>query len=159
MTDTREPRLEIDLRERDRRVWDRLRSRIVAHGPGEGSGLLDLALLAPDFAVLLARLARDPRVPFRAKLIAAAGLGYALSPIDFLPEILLGPLGLLDDVVIAAAALSRVLNHVHPDLVRSHWSGQGDALEAVQRITSWCESTLGSAAARVLGFRNVVGPG
>jgi len=28
---------------------------------------------------------------------------------------------------------------VHPDVVRMHWSGQGDALEAIQRVTQWGE--------------------
>jgi hypothetical protein len=26
--------------------------------------------------------------------------------------------------------------------VRSHWSGQGDALEVIQRLTSWFEQQL-----------------
>jgi uncharacterized membrane protein YkvA (DUF1232 family) len=90
--------------------------------------------------VLLTRLLRDPRVPRRAKLLAMVGVGYVLSPIDVLPGLLFGPIGLVDDVVIATATLSRLLNHVHPDVVRSHWSGQGDALEVIQRVTLWSES-------------------
>jgi hypothetical protein len=31
------------------------------------------------------------------------------------------------------------LNHVHPDVVRGHWSGQGDALETIQNVTGWFE--------------------
>jgi uncharacterized membrane protein YkvA (DUF1232 family) len=97
----------------------------------------------PDFTVLLARLLRDPRVPRRSKLIALFGIGYVLSPIDLLPALLLGPLGLIDDIVVATAALSRLINHVHPDVVRSAWPGQGDALDAIQRAASWCERFLG----------------
>ena len=66
-------------------------------------------------------------------VIALIGLGYALSPIDLLPELLLGPIGLLDDLVVVGAALSRVINRVHPDIVNSHWSGRGDALDAIRR--------------------------
>ena len=31
---------------------------------------------------------------------------------------------------------------VHPDVVRSHWSGKGDALEAIQRVTLWSRHFL-----------------
>src|SRR5262245_66508356 len=104
-----------------------------APGPGQVSGLGDLVLLLPDFTVLLARLLRGPRVPRRAKLVALLGIGYVLSPIDLIPALLVGPLGLLDDLVVVTAALSRLINHVHPDVVRSAWPGRGDALDAIQR--------------------------
>jgi len=46
---------------------------------------------------------------------------------------------LIDDLLIVTATLSRILNDVHPDVVRSHWSGKGDVLEAAQRVTLWSE--------------------
>ena len=141
----------IDLEARERRLYDRLRSNVVEVRLGEPSGLRDLLLLLPDLTVLLARLLRDERVPLGSKLIALAGLAYILSPIDLLPEIFLGPIGLIDDLLVVATALSRLLNHVHPDIVRSHWSGQGDALEALQRITVWTEEQV---AGRVRGVVN-----
>ena len=63
-----------------------------------------------------------------------------LSPIDLLPEILFGPIGFADDLLVVAAAVSRIINHVHPDLVRAHWPGASDALEVVRRVTSWAEN-------------------
>jgi len=134
----------IELNPREQRLYDRLRTRVAKiPEPGEGSGMADILLLLPDFTVLLARLLRDPRVSRRSKLIALFGIGYVLSPIDLLPALLLGPLGLLDDAVVVTAALSRLINHVHPDVVRAAWPGQGDALEAIQRSASWCERFLG----------------
>lgn len=130
----------IELNPRERRLYDRLRRQVVVRRPGTDSGLRDVLLVMPDLTVLLARLLRDPRVPTRGKLVALLGVGYALSPIDLLPSVLLGPVGLVDDLLVVSAALSRVLNHVHPDVVRSHWSGKGDALEAIQRVTHWSES-------------------
>ena len=73
------------------------------------------------------------------KAIGLLGVGYVLSPIDLMPAFLFGPLGALDDIVVLTAALSRVLNHVHPDVVRQHWPGKGDALEAVQTVSEWSE--------------------
>ena len=139
---SREAPIEIDLNAREKRVYDRLRSRLVTREPGERSGIWELALLLPDLGVLLARLSIDRRVPIGGKAIAAIGLAYVLSPIDLMPEILLGPFGALDDLVIAAACLSRILNYVPVDLVRSHWSGQEDILAIVQRVTGWSESLI-----------------
>jgi uncharacterized membrane protein YkvA (DUF1232 family) len=150
-----EPGLEIEVTGRDRRLYDRLRAKLTDVATGLPPGVADLLLLLPDLAVLLARLMRDRRVPVAAKLSAALGIGYLLSPIDLLPEILLGPLGVLDDLVVVAAAVSRVLNHVHPDLISSHWSGRGSLLAALQRITRWAERHLGERVMRVLGFRQI----
>jgi uncharacterized membrane protein YkvA (DUF1232 family) len=148
-----EARLELDVRERERRLYDRVRAKLT--GAGSPAGIADLLLLVPDFVVLLARLLRDGRVPLGAKLVAAAGIAYVLSPIDLLPEILLGPLGILDDLLVSAAAVSRILNHVHPDLIAAHWPGRGSVLESLQRVARWAEERLGDRVMRLLGFRRL----
>ena len=150
-----EPPLEIEVGGRDRRLYDRVRSKLTGIAGGVPASLTDLVLLLPDLVVLLARLMRDPRVPLAAKLTAGAGLAYALSPIDLMPEILFGPLGVLDDLVVVAAAVSRVLNHVHPDLISAHWSGRGSALDSVQRVARWAEERVGARVMRVLGFKRI----
>ena len=137
-----ERRIEIELNPRELRLYDRLRATVVARQPGLGSGLRDLLMLLPDLTVLLIRLTRDPRVPLAAKFIAGIGVAYILSPIDLLPEILLGPIGLIDDLFVVATAFSRLLKSVHPDIVREHWSGQGDALQVIHRVTSWADAQL-----------------
>lgn len=136
-----EQRVVIDLNPREQRLWDRVRARVVAPASARSrSGVGDLLVLLPDLTVLLARLLRDDRVPLGSKLVALAGVGYALSPLDLLPALLLGPIGMLDDLVVVSAALSRMLNDVHPDVVRSHWSGKGDALDAIRRTSGWSEN-------------------
>jgi uncharacterized membrane protein YkvA (DUF1232 family) len=132
----------IELNPREQRLYDRLRTRIVDSIPGEGSTFRDIILLLPDLTILLARLMRDRRVPLMQKGIAIAGVAYVISPIDLLPALVFGPLGILDDVFVVAACLSRLLNHIHPDVVRSHWSGQGDALDVIQDVTGWFEREL-----------------
>ena len=143
-----EPKVTIEMDRGERRIYDRLRAGIVARRPGRRSGARDLLLLLPDFTVLLLRLLRDARVPAGGKVIAVLGVGYVLSPLDILPAFIFGPIGLLDDLFVVAAALSRILNYVHPDVVRSHWSGQGDALDAIQRATEWSETQLRSLLGR-----------
>jgi uncharacterized membrane protein YkvA (DUF1232 family) len=131
--------VEIELNPREIRLYDQLRAQVVAPSVRTRSRIGDLLLLLPDLAMLLIRLSRDPRVPLSSKVIALLAAGYVLSPFDLLPELLLGPIGLIDDLAVTGLALSRMLNHVHPDVVRSHWSGQGDALDAIQRVSGWTE--------------------
>ncbi len=137
-----ESHLMIELNPRERRLYDRLRERFSPHQPGERSGMRDLLLLLPDLTILLVRLLRDDRVPLLQKGIAVAGVAYVLSPIDLVPALIFGPIGLLDDLFVVAACLSQLLNHVHPDVVRGHWPGQGDALETIQNVTGWFEKEL-----------------
>jgi uncharacterized membrane protein YkvA (DUF1232 family) len=148
-------KLEIDLRAREKRIYDRLRARVVTLTPRAKPGARDLLLFLPDLVVLLLRLTRDDRVPAGAKAIAILGIGYTLSPLDLLPEILFGPFGFLDDLVVAAAAVSRIVNHVHPDLVRAHWPGSDDVLDVVKRVLGWSERLVGNTLGRVFRFREV----
>ena len=39
-----------------------------------------------------------------------AGLAYVISPLDFIPEVLLGPFGLGDDLAIAAVSVAALLS-------------------------------------------------
>ena len=146
----KQPHIEIELNPTEQRLYDRLRARVVSRVPGRRAGLRDLLLLLPDVAVLLGRLLRDPRVAASDKAVALLGLGYLLSPIDFMPAWLFGPLGALDDLLVLCAAASRVLNHVHPDVVRAHWPGTGDALQKIREVTVWSEREIGS---RISGSR------
>jgi uncharacterized membrane protein YkvA (DUF1232 family) len=137
------PSIEIELGAREQRLYDRLRAQVRPVVPGAGSDLRDVLLAFPDLVMLLVRLLRDPRVAVGDKAVALLGLVYVVSPFDLMPVWLFGPLGALDDLLVVAATLSRVVNHVHPDVVRSHWSGQGDALALIQRTTDWSEEKLG----------------
>lgn len=140
----------IELNPSERKTYDALRRRIVRRPASDNSGLTEVLLLLPDLTVLLMRLLRDDRVPRVPKLIALVGVGYVLSPIDLLPAILLGPLGLVDDLLVVSAALSHLLNEVHPDIVRAAWPGQGDALDAIQRVSRWSEEQVGGRIRRAL---------
>lgn len=149
----KEEHVEIELNPREQRFYDRLRSQVSKVEVGARTGLRDLLLLVPDLAVLLSRLLRDDRVASGDKAIAILGLGYLLSPIDLMPAWLFGPLGVLDDLVVLGAAVSRIMNHVHPDVVRAHWPGQGDALVVIRDASEWSEREIGGRLRRLLGGR------
>lgn len=68
-------------------------------------------------AVYLA--ARDPRVPWYAKLLALCVAAYALSPIDLIPDFI-PILGYLDDVIIVPLGILAVVKLVPPDVIAEH---------------------------------------
>jgi uncharacterized membrane protein YkvA (DUF1232 family) len=156
MKSAQRPHVEIELNPSEQRLYDRVRAGLVEKAGSGRSGLADLLLLMPDFVVLLARLLRDPRVARGDKAVALAGIAYVLSPIDLVPVFLFGPLGTVDDLLFVTAAVSRIVNHVHPDVVRHHWPGQDDVLDAIHRVSEWSERQLGQ---RVWGLIRRVLPG
>lgn len=60
--------------------------------------------------------ARDPRVPWYAKIAAIAVAAYALSPIDLIPDFI-PVIGYLDDLVIVPAGILLAVKLVPPDLM------------------------------------------
>ncbi len=138
-----EPAVEIDLSARERRLYDRWRTALRKPLPGASPDLRDALLALPDLVVLVLRLLRESRVRPGDKAIALFGIAYVLSPVDLMPEFIFGPIGLLDDALMLALTVSRLVNRVHPDVVRAHWSGQGDVLQAIQRVSGWAERQVG----------------
>ena len=68
-------------------------------------------LLVPDFFYLLVRLTLDDRIPAIDKAKFAGVIAYFFSPIDFIPEALVGPVGYLDDLVLACHVLNLYINN------------------------------------------------
>ena len=66
--------------------------------------------------VALYLAARDPRVPWYAKVVAACVAAYAFSPIDLIPDFV-PVLGYLDDVVIVPLGILFALKLVPSDLM------------------------------------------
>ena len=111
---------------------------------GRNNRWADYILAVPDIFHLLVKLTLDPAVPDKHKAELGLGLAYFISPIDLLPESLLGPLGLVDDLVVAAYILNTMLNETDPELVRKHWAGDQDVLRLVQQIIDSADEMIGS---------------
>jgi uncharacterized membrane protein YkvA (DUF1232 family) len=60
--------------------------------------------------------ARDPRVPWGAKIVAAAVAAYALSPIDLIPDFV-PVLGYLDDLLLVPAGIWMALKLIPEPLM------------------------------------------
>ena len=62
---------------------------------------------------------KDPRIPWYAKVIIAATVGYALSPIDLIPDFI-PVLGQLDDLVIVPAGISLALRMIPEEVLNEY---------------------------------------
>jgi uncharacterized membrane protein YkvA (DUF1232 family) len=62
---------------------------------------------------------RDPRMPWTVKLLAIAVAGYALSPIDLIPDFI-PVLGVLDDLIIVPLGIWLVIALIPEDLMREY---------------------------------------
>jgi uncharacterized membrane protein YkvA (DUF1232 family) len=92
--------------ERDRRSVKRLMSR---------AKIWMRTLRRDAHAIRLA--SRDPRVPWTVKLLAIAVAGYALSPIDLIPDFI-PVLGYLDDLIIVPLGIWLVISLIPEDVMR-----------------------------------------
>lgn len=66
--------------------------------------------------VALYLAARDPRVPWYAKAVAACVAAYALSPIDLIPDFI-PVLGYLDDVILVPLGILLAVRLVPADVM------------------------------------------
>jgi uncharacterized membrane protein YkvA (DUF1232 family) len=76
--------------------------------------------------------ARDPRVPWYAKAVAAAVAAYALSPIDPIPDFI-PVLGHLDELVVVPLGIILAIKLISPEVMAEH---RAAAIAAEGRPTS-----------------------
>ena len=72
--------------------------------------------------------ARDPRVPWYAKAVAISVAGYALSPIDLIPDFI-PVLGYLDDLIIVPLGIWLAVRLIPAEIMAEHRA----TAEAAQR--------------------------
>ena len=81
--------------------------------------LRQLGLALPNMGKLLVRLMRDPRVPIRPKRAVGGVLLYMVSPIDLIPEMIMPVIGQVDDLLLIAFSLDRLVQVNFPPKPRS----------------------------------------
>jgi len=104
----------------------------------------DYMLFAPDLFHLLCKLTIDEKVPVKEKAKLAAAIAYFVSPIDLVPEAIVGPAGYIDDIVLSAYVLNSIINKTDPEVVKRHWAGDKDVLEVIQEILRVADEMVGS---------------
>lgn len=100
--------------------------------------------------------AHDRRTPWYAKALALCIAGYALSPIDLIPDFI-PVLGYLDDVIILPLGILAVVKMIPPEVMAEHRAAAAlvqarpvSRTAAVVIICVWAASVALTAA---LGYR------
>ncbi len=146
-----------DAAAEDRRLlgfYDHVRARVESYlerrGGRAGARAAAALLLVPDILLLLVRLFLDRDVPRSSRALIGGALAYFLLPADLAPEIVIGPVGYLDDLIIACTVLAHALG---PDLevwATRYWSGSRGLREVLTEITQTGNRLLGVNMAKRL---------
>lgn len=107
-------------------------------------------LVAPDLFHLLCKLTLDKEVPAKEKAKLAIVIAYFVSPLDLIPEAVVGPVGYIDDIVLSAYVLNSIISKTNPEVVIKHWAGDQDVLEVIQEILKVADEMVGSGLWRKL---------
>lgn len=113
--------------------------------PGVLNPLLDYILLPSDLLHLIVKLLLDETVPLREKVKVLLALLYYVSPLDLIPDMLLGPVGLVDDIAVAIYVLDSLLNTVQPETVERSWAGDRQLLFTLQRLVGAVDGMMGGS--------------
>ncbi|MFO8072820.1 MAG: DUF1232 domain-containing protein [Polyangia bacterium] len=100
-------------------------------------------VFAPDLFYTLIKLMADSEVPPGKKAKVAGAITYFVSPIDIVPEAIVGPVGYIDDIFVAAFVLDDIINSVSEDVVRRNWPGDEDVLEVIKMLLEVLSKILG----------------
>lgn len=93
---------------------------------------------APDLFRLYFRLMLDERVPQATKLKFLAVIGYLISPLDLIPEGLVGPAGYFEDTYLLTMMILELISakYVSEDVVLEHWIGEKDEIFSLMEVAS-----------------------
>jgi uncharacterized membrane protein YkvA (DUF1232 family) len=104
-----------------------------------------LLLVLPRLAGMLGALLADRAVPGRAKILLAALAVYLVTPLDLIPDFI--PLfGWLDDALLVALVLDRLVTVLGRPLLLKHWPFDVASLDATlataRRVAAWIPRRL-----------------
>lgn len=131
---------------RETEFYRKLRRTVKIWAGGEQSKAnryADFILASPDLFMLMTRLSRDDRVSQANRTKVARAVAYFINPLDLVPELILGPAGLVDDIALTGYVLHDLLESTDPAIVREHWEGSADILDLLRQILAAADTMLG----------------
>lgn len=107
--------------------------------------LIELLFLLPDLTVYLIKFLADEEVLFETKMRIVTALVYIVVPLDLIPEQLLGPIGMIDDVYVALFIIVETLfnSEISEDTLRKYWPGKTDELRSLKEKYAVISEYLG----------------
>ncbi|MBN1783127.1 DUF1232 domain-containing protein [bacterium] len=133
--------------------YQRLRRKLSAWAnsdEGKRHPWVDVIMLAPDLLHLMMKLAADPEVSLSVKAKLALVIAYVVNPLDLMPEIIIGPGGFADDVILCILLMHELFKEVPPGILEHYWTGSESLLTAVQRISNAMHGLIGNRLFRKL---------
>lgn len=140
-------RKRVRVRERNLDFYQQLRLEIdewLNKKVGREHEWAEYIMLVPDFLHLLIRLTLDPKLPVVEKGKLALVIAYFISPMDLIPELVLGPVAFVDDLALTCLYLDSLINKKGAGLVEKHWAGKKDLLKTIQKVLSNADKMVGS---------------
>ena len=116
----------------------------VKSDEGNTHKYVEYILVTPDFFYVLWQLMLDERIPYEFKMKVGLVVAYFISPIDLIPEAVVGPIGYLDDVALSAGLLNKMMED-SGDIVEEHWKEVSDInlLKLIKSILKIVDNLIG----------------
>ena len=144
---------ELPTYEEQQDFYIKLRSKItdyVESKSGKAGTFTPYLLFAPDLFHLLVKSMFDERLDAKSKTLVGSGILYFITPLDVLPEGLVGPGGFIDDIIVATFVVNMLLNKFKPEVIEEHWAGDDKLLNVLKNISETSDSLLGKLPTRSL---------
>ncbi len=112
---------------------DRINEWVRRHS---NTAIANVVMLAPDLFVFVTRLLRDARVSAQVKIRLLSAVTYVITPLDMIPEALVGVVGLTDDVgalVLIGLWLTETVK-IDEEILREHWPRESDPVEVLRNL-------------------------
>ncbi len=110
-------------------------------GGAIGGKLGEYLFALPDLFILICRLATEKRVPAKKKVLIGGIIAYVMLPIDIIPDFI-PVIGYIDDLVLIVLGLNMVLNEIDRKILLDNWSGEGDILDLLKKISAAADQFL-----------------
>ncbi|MFP4323333.1 MAG: YkvA family protein [Anaerolineales bacterium] len=95
--------------------------------------IADAVFMLPDMLMLVVGLLADNRIAGWQKAYVIFMTVYIISPIDLVPEVVLGMLGLVDDASLLGIFLM-TLSYAEDDILTEHWYGNRKMLDQTTSV-------------------------
>ncbi|MGR6835373.1 YkvA family protein [Syntrophomonas erecta] len=97
------------------------------------SGLKEAMLFLPNLMKLVYRLMKNEGIAQSDKVLLVATAAYVLSPWDLMPD-MIPFLGQVDDLLLLALVLKRLMDSVSQEVLESYWDGNDNLLILLDKI-------------------------
>lgn len=135
----------VDVDEAKLQFYEKLRKKAkgwTSEKTGKtGNKVAEFLFLLPDLFILVCRIAVDKRVPIKRKLMLGGVIAYVMMPLDIIPDFI-PVLGQVDDLVVVVMGLNMLLNDIDQKVLEDNWSGEGNILHLMQKITTTAEQFM-----------------